>query len=97
MARYLVQTEELDAVIARMQAYEQHLLEAIQNADKRVSAMHATWSGRAAEAHQAAHARWRADATAMHAALSRMRAIAATAHGNYTATIATNTGMWGGV
>jgi WXG100 family type VII secretion target len=97
MARYLVQTEELDAVIARMASYEQHLQEAIQNADKRVSAMHATWSGKAAEAHRAAHARWRADATAMHAALIKMRTIAATAHGNYTATIATNTGMWSGL
>lgn len=95
MPRYMVQTEELDSVIARMAAFEQHLQQAVENADTRVKQMHGSWSGQAAQEHLAAHARWKADAESMHMALTRMRSIALVAHGNYTATVATNTAMWG--
>lgn len=97
MPRYLVQTEELASVIARMVVFEQHLQQAVENADARVKQMHVTWSGQAAQEHLAAHARWKADAVRMHQALTQMRTIAASAHTNYTATVTTNTAMWGGL
>jgi WXG100 family type VII secretion target len=93
----MVQTEELDSVIARMAAFEQHLQQAVANADAQVKRMHATWSGQAAQEHLAAHARWKTDAARMQEELVRMRAIATAAHTNYTATVATNTAMWGGL
>lgn len=95
--RYTVQTEELDSVIARMARFEEDLAQAIDNADARVQQMHVNWSGEAAEQQRAAHERWQADAVRMHAALRRLRAIAQSAHANYTATVATNSAMWSGL
>lgn len=97
MGRYAVQTEELADVVARMSAFEQQLEQAIETADRKVARMHAVWSGAAAAEHRAAHDRWKADVAQMRAALQRMRAIAHTAHGNYTATVTTNSGMWSGL
>lgn len=92
--RYGVDTSELQDVIAQLAAFEARLEQRIADADRTVATLHATWTGRAAAEHRAAHARWTAAQAQMQDALARLRAIAATAHGNYSGAVAANTSMW---
>ncbi|GAB3199829.1 hypothetical protein GCM10027062_17570 [Nocardioides hungaricus] len=64
---------------------------------RRVAALHATWSGRAAVAQAAAQAEWEAGFAGMRDGLADMRATATTAHGNYSDAAGTNMRMWGQV
>jgi WXG100 family type VII secretion target len=93
-AAHRVPLEDLYSLIERMAAFERTFEEAGDQADNQARQLHATWTGAAAAEHQAVHARWAAGRQEMHAALATMRAIAQTAHDNYTAAGSTNSQMW---
>lgn len=78
-----------------MSRFEQHLETALQDADAKVNQLHATWTGAAAQAHRAAHERWKHGVAEMRAALVVMRQNVSTAHGNYTGAVTANGSMWG--
>ena len=92
--RFRISPTQLSDVVDQIGRFDTHLEEALERADARVSRLHATWTGAAAEAHQAAHDQWKRGAEEMRAALAVMRRIALTAHGNYIAAAAANTLMW---
>jgi WXG100 family type VII secretion target len=82
-----------DAVeqMAEFQAYAEAMLDEI---DKTVANMHATWSGEAAAAHARAHAHWARGEAMMRQALAQLRAAGAGAGDNYRGAMATNRAMW---
>jgi WXG100 family type VII secretion target len=88
--RFRVEPAQLSNVVEQMSRFEQQLQTALEDVDARVTRLHATWTGTAAEAHQEAHERWQHGAP-----LVVMRQIATTAHSNYTNAVTANTSMWG--
>jgi WXG100 family type VII secretion target len=91
---FTVRLAQLADVIDQLDRFDQHLESALAEADRRVDELHVTWSGAAARAHRAAHDEWTRGAADMRAGLAAMRAIAATAHANYTAAVTANAQMW---
>lgn len=91
---YSVRLAQLAEVIERLERFDRHVEQALQDADRRVDALHVTWSGEAAVAHRAAHEGWVRGAAEMRAGLGRMRTVAATAHANYIGAVTANCRMW---
>ncbi|UXA20548.1 WXG100 family type VII secretion target [Mycobacterium sp. SMC-4] len=82
--RYRVELDELLAFVDRLQAFEQRAEEVAARVNGQVDALHTTWSGGGAEAHQARHSEWMAAAAQMGDALAQLRSAAHHAHHNYT-------------
>ena len=93
--RHVVDLDEPQHAIAQMASFEARLQAALEDVDRRVTALHHTWSGQAATAHRAAHQEWLDGSRRMRHALASMRRIATTAHGNYTDAVSANVRMWG--
>lgn len=94
MTRFVVDLEDLDAVIGDMTGFEGRFSGRLAELDDLVSHLHGTWTGDAAGAHKAAHAQWVAGAREMHEALVEMREAAQRAHANYGAAAHANARMW---
>jgi WXG100 family type VII secretion target len=94
MSRLVVDLDRLAQLVDRMTRFEAQLGRVGEDADARVHLMHAGWTGAAASTQAAAHVQWRAGAAEVHDALVALRAIVATAHGNYAAAVAANRRMW---
>jgi WXG100 family type VII secretion target len=84
----------LAEVVERMAAYDRAVEAQLARIDARARSLSATWTGTAATSYAAAHAEWSRDLAEMRAAVRRLRAVAATAHGNYSAALAANRAMW---
>ena len=93
--RFTVNVDELFRVTGEMAACEDSLRDLADQVSRRVEALHETWDGRAALAHDAAQHEWETGFRAMREALARMRAVADVAHDNYAAAVAANVEMWG--
>lgn len=91
---FAVDLSRLADLIDQLSSLDRHLEQALHEAGRRVDELHVSWSGAAAEAHRAAHDEWALGAEDMRAGLATMRAVATTAHANYTSAVATNTHMW---
>ena len=94
MSAFRVDRDELIDAVDRLQRFEQRMQGALEDADREVNRLHATWSGTAAEGHREVHARWRRGCEDMHAALTTMRSAAIAAHDNYSAAATANASMW---
>lgn len=94
MSAHRVDLAGLSAVIDSIGRVEAFLVQALEDADRQVNRVHATWSGQAATDHAEAHRRWRQGAGQMHAALGVMRQIAQGAHANYSSAVHANVTMW---
>lgn len=93
-APFRVRPAQLADVVERLGRLDAHLETVLADVERRVTDLHGTWSGEAAQAHREAHAEWRRGAERMRAGLATMRSIAATAHANYTGAAVTNLRMW---
>ena len=80
--------------IADLQRISTRLSEAWQDADDSVTRLHEVWEGDAASAHFVTNDLWRRDVDAMMAALADMRKALATAHENFSSSVAANKTMW---
>ncbi|MGH3495185.1 MAG: WXG100 family type VII secretion target [Sciscionella sp.] len=94
MTAFAVQLESLVEVVDRMAIFERQVEERLGELESRMSRLHGTWSGAAAEEHRAAHRRWLDGAREMREAMATLRRIGSTAHGNYSSAIAANRRMW---
>jgi WXG100 family type VII secretion target len=95
--RFSVDLNRLQEAVDRMGTFDTALSAHLDDLDARISRLHRTWGGDAAQAQRHAHAEWMAAAKEMRAALATMRSISSTAHRNYTAAVATNVRMWDGL
>ena len=92
--RFAVDLEALDELVAQLTRFGGSL-EAVQtDVQSRMNRVHAVWRGVAADEHAAAHARWQRGSADLHEALRTMRAVAATAHENYSSAVRVNTALW---
>jgi WXG100 family type VII secretion target len=97
MAEYSfrVDLDELDALIARMAAFEQRVETLCDDVERDVGRLHGQWSGHAAEEHLQAHREWREGAATMRRSAAELRRVVTTAHRNYAAATSANARMWG--
>ncbi|MEO8889790.1 MAG: WXG100 family type VII secretion target [Jatrophihabitantaceae bacterium] len=94
MTAFAIQLESLADVVDRMARFERDVEQWLGALDSRVSRLHGTWCGAAADEHRAAHERWMSGAREMREAVATLRRIGSTAHSNYTAAITANQRMW---
>lgn len=91
--RYRVELDELMSFVDRLQSFQQRAESLAARIDGQVEALHATWSGEAAEEHRARHTEWMTASTEMREALAQLRAAAHNAHQNYTSAGQLNVAM----
>lgn len=91
---FLINTDELDAVIAHLEATERELDSIDADLGRQMVALRSAWEGLAAQGQQEAYDHWRHGMSGMRAALREMREAARSAHGSYTEAAATNMRMW---
>jgi WXG100 family type VII secretion target len=91
---FAVNLAALAEVLDRMARFERDVQQQLAEVQARVERLHAAWSGGAAEQHRQVNERWTAGAAQMHRAVGALRRTAATAHGNYSAAVSANRGMW---
>lgn len=92
--RFRVRPAQLADIVEQISRFDQHLESALTDVDAEVNRLHASWTGAAADEHQAAHEKWKRGTEEMRAALATMRRIAETACENYTGAAEANAGMW---
>jgi len=94
MSQFAVHLEALAEVVERMAGFERAVEQQAADVAARLDRLHATWSGGAADEHALAHRRWRDGVRELRAAITVLRRIASTAHGNYSAAVSANRRMW---
>ncbi|BBX75603.1 WXG100 family type VII secretion target [Mycobacterium shinjukuense] len=80
--------------VQRMAEFGRHVEDMGAEIESLVSRLQVTWTGEGAAAHAEAHRHWAAGEAMMRQALVQLKAAGQSAHGNYTAVMATNLGMW---
>lgn len=93
-ARYAVDLDLLLETIDALGRCEDVCDDGLDRVSARVRALHATWSGRTAEAQRAAQAEWEAGFALMREGLAEMRQAASTARANYRGAVDANVRMW---
>lgn len=91
--RYRVELDELLSFVDRLQSFQQRAAGVAARIDGQVEALHATWSGTAAEEHKARHSEWLTASAEMREAVAHLRAAARNAHQNYTDAAQLNVAM----
>ncbi|MET4613340.1 WXG100 family type VII secretion target [Rhodococcus sp. PvR044] len=94
---YRVDLDELEATAIRIRGFVEHLQDQLDELDRRISDLHVTWSGTAARAHREAHDHWSAGAREMRNGVESMKSAAEQAHSSYSAAVAANLRMFGGM
>lgn len=93
-ARHTVDLDAMAEVVTAMGQLDGRLDGWLAELDAVVADLHLSWSGEGAKAQAQAHQEWVRGAQEMATALRALRAVANTAHGNYTRTVETNVRMW---
>lgn len=91
---FRVDPDALADAVHRMAEFERYAERLVAETDSAVRHLHATWTGKGADAHAEAHRRWTHGEAMMREALARLRGAGATAHANYTGAMAANVAMW---
>jgi WXG100 family type VII secretion target len=94
VSRVVVDLDRLADVVDRMDLFQAQLSRVGDHSRVRMAQVQASWTGAAANAHAAAHARWHAGASEVQEALAVLRSIVSTAHANYDAAMLANRRMW---
>jgi WXG100 family type VII secretion target len=94
MTAYDVDLDELATVLAAMATCQRGLGDLARDVDAETSRLHASWTGRAQEAHAAAHTSWRDGFADMVTALAGLRGLAATARDAYAGAGTANRALW---
>lgn len=94
MGSFTADPDRLDHVVDQMTKFGSDLAAALDDVDARITRLHTTWTGDAADQHRRDHDRWRQDIADMQAALTQMCNNAATASTNYRNAVTTNARMW---
>lgn len=89
-----VDTSALEQVMSLLDGFENRSEQFIADVDHKVNDLHVDWVGDTAASHREAQQQWAAGAAEMRTAVSQLRAIVATAHGNYGSAASANTTMW---
>lgn len=91
----LVRLERLGDLLRDLDSFARRAEELTGRVDASARRLRGSWTGAAALAHAAAHARWHDAAAEMGTAAEALRRQAATARANYFAALGANDTMWG--
>lgn len=94
MTGFAVTLEALIDVIDRMAGFERAVEQQSADVAARVDRLHAAWTGDAADEHAHAHRQWLHGMHDLQTAITELRRVASTAHGNYSAAVEANRRMW---
>lgn len=94
MTGFRVDLGRLELLIEKMSTVEAQLAEVHDDVDSRMRRLQVVWTGCAAAQHELAYREWAPGSREVHQSLARLREIAGTAHGNYTAAVVANRSMW---
>ncbi|MFC8530320.1 WXG100 family type VII secretion target [Nocardia sp. NPDC057227] len=92
---YSVELRDLEALTSRLTAYQEFLTQQLDELERRVRALSATWSGAAGIAFEEAHRDWAAGVAGVTAAVETLRRDAEQAHTAYTQVGIANSKMVG--
>lgn len=94
MTRFKVDLDELDAVVASLDAFAATFARQLGDLQTTIAALQKDWLGEAAEAQATAHQRLASGAKEMHTAVVALHGAARHAHQSYSAAVAANQTMW---
>lgn len=77
---YQVDVDRLDELVARLRGLSEFVGDDLDELERRIVALHESWTGRTAEAHARAHREWRAGADDVRDGLSTMQDVVGRAH-----------------
>ncbi|UGT63169.1 WXG100 family type VII secretion target [Nocardia asteroides] len=92
---YSVDLRDLEALTSKLTAYQEFLVQQLDELDRRVRTLSATWSGAAGIAFEEAHRDWAAGVAAVSAAVETLRRDAEEARTAYTEVGIANSKMVG--
>ncbi|WP_441959074.1 WXG100 family type VII secretion target [Mycolicibacterium houstonense] len=85
---------QLQAAIDHMAAYGRDVGECLEDVDRAMAALRATWHGEGSDAQAQAQQQWEDGAEQMKKALSTLKEVVQTAQTNYKDAVEKNSGMW---
>ncbi len=94
MISFAIDADELRDAVAAMASCQRALLALAADVDAHHDALHADWTGLAADAHASTHRAWREGCAEMVTALAALRGIAAEAETGYRGAVAANVALW---
>ncbi|KUI31249.1 hypothetical protein AU195_12045 [Mycobacterium sp. IS-1496] len=77
-----------------MREFHRDVVETLEDVDRTMAALRATWHGEASEAQAQSQQQWEDGAEQMNKALAQLQTIADTARKNYLDAVAKNGQMW---
>jgi WXG100 family type VII secretion target len=90
----VVDFSQLQGAIDHMAAFGREVAECLEDVERTMAALRATWHGSGSDAQAQAQQQWEDGAEQMKAALSQLQKIAETARKNYTDAVDKNGQMW---
>lgn len=94
---FAVDLDGLTDLVADIGTFDDTVARQIADLEREIATLHTVWAGQAATAQLAAHHRLREGLAWMRAGLAEMQAAGRTAHGNYSAAVASNLRMMSGL
>ncbi|WP_286149236.1 WXG100 family type VII secretion target [Mycobacterium sp. IS-1496] len=94
MTQLVVDFSKLQAAIDHMREFHRDVVETLEDVDRTMAALRATWHGEASEAQAQSQQQWEDGAEQMNKALAQLQTIADTARKNYLDAVAKNGQMW---
>jgi WXG100 family type VII secretion target len=91
----VVDFSQLQGAIDHMATFGREVAECLEDVERTMAALRATWHGSGSDAQAQAQQQWEDGAEQMKAALSQLQKIAETARKNYTDAVDKNGQMWG--
>jgi len=84
----------LQAAIDHMASFGHDVSECLEDVDRAMAALRATWHGDASDSQAQAQQQWEDGAEQMQTALKQLQTIAQQAHKNYSDAVSKNKEMW---
>jgi WXG100 family type VII secretion target len=85
---------QLKAAAMHLAGFGNEVTECLDDIDRAMAAMRATWHGEASETQAESQRLWTEGAQQMHEALTQLQKIVETARSNYADAVANNSQMW---
>ncbi|MBB2771246.1 MULTISPECIES: WXG100 family type VII secretion target [Mycolicibacterium] len=94
MTMLVVSFPQMQSAIDHMREFERDVAECLDDVERAMTALRATWHGEASDAQAQAQQQWEDGAEQMKKALAQLQTIADTARKNYADAVAKNGRMW---
>lgn len=94
MTQLVVNFSQMQSAIDHMREFERDVAECLEDVDRTMAALRATWHGEASDAQAQAQQQWEDGAEQMNKSLAQLQKIADMARQNYADAVEKNGRMW---